>query len=223
MKERYRYISDRVTAYILDLLLITVLVTCLMHNSITNPFYNNIKDAQNEYVAVYKQEMKENKLSNSKEVDRFFKNVSKEFRTYNIRNTFALTLWTVILTVFYFGLFAWFNDGQTLGKKLSKLKVVNNKDGKSASLFQLCIRNIFGGNAFLGGCNTIILLNLFLPLIKNSYVYMLTSISLSMLAYLIDFIFIVLFLFKKNGRTLDDLVGGTKVIRYSKKSVSNNE
>ena len=223
MKERYRYKSDRVSAYILDLLLVTILVTFLMQNAITNPFFNNTKEAQKEYVAVYKEEMAENKLSNSNEVDKFIKKVSPAYRTYNIRNSFALSLWTVIITLFYFGLFAWFNDGQTLGKKISKLKVVNNSDGKSASLFQLCFRNIFGGNAFLGGCNTIILINMFLPLIKNSYVYMVISVSLTSFAYFIDIVFLLLFVIKKNGRTLDDLVGRTKVIRFDKKSVSNKE
>ena len=37
----YKYKVDRISAYLIDLLLIAFLVTFLMSNSITNPFYEN--------------------------------------------------------------------------------------------------------------------------------------------------------------------------------------
>jgi uncharacterized RDD family membrane protein YckC len=218
----YKYKVDRISAYLIDLLLIAFLVTFLMSNSITNPFYENTIEACNAYSEVSKTEKKDLDYSDSKSVTNYVKKVSPYHRTCYIRRNYASYVWYVLLTIFYFGLFAYLNDGQTIGKKLLRLRVVNNKDGKNAKFIQLLFRNIFGGDVLLTGTgnNFIILLYLFLPFIKNGYAF---TISLSILiisTYVLDFLFIILFIFKKNGRTLDDLVGSTKVIRVEKKRVS---
>ena len=220
-KGRIKY--DRVTAYLIDLLLVAVLVTLLIQNSITNPFYNNTLEAQREFTQTYNSEVVKYNLDNKNELVKFVKAVAPAYRTQFIRKNFASSLWYVVLTVFYFGFFAWFNDGQTLGKKISRLKVVNNEDGKSASLKQLIVRNIFGGNLLLLGNNIAILGYAILPIVKNSFVFMIITSLLSIVSVILDVVFLWLFLFKKNGRTLDDLIGKTKVVMIPKKNVSNNQ
>lgn len=218
----YKSKNDRITAYLIDLLLVTFLVTFLIGNSYTNPFYNNTNEAYKEFSTIYNEEKKNVDSSNEKEIIEFTKKVSPYYRTYYIRKYFASSLWMIILIVFYFGLFAYLNDGQTLGKKMFKVRVVN-KDGKSAKFHQLVIRNVFGGLTLLAGNNLVLLLNIVLPFIKDGFTFTITSYIISLLGVILDVVFIVLFIFKKNGRTLDDLIGSTKVISVSKKSVSNNK
>ena len=219
----YKYKSDRITAYLLDLFLVSILVTFLISNTITNPFYNTTREAYKEFSTVYNEEIKNVDATNERDVKEFTKKISPYYRTYFIRKNFASSLWMIILTVFYFGYFAYLNDGQTLGKKICRLKVVNNKTGKSANLYQLTVRNIFGGLMMVGGTNLVLIFSCLLPLIKNGFTFTVTSYILTILGFVIDFIFITLFIFKKNGRTLDDLIGSTKVISVPKKSVSNNK
>ena len=216
----YKYKVDRISAYLIDLLIIAFLITFLISNTITNPFYNNTKEACSVYSEVAKEAKKDLDYNDSKSVLRYIKKISPTYRTCHIRKNYASFVWYIILTIFYFGLFAYLNDGQTIGKKLFSLKVVNNKDGKSVKFHQMIIRNIFGGSRLLAGNNLVICLSLFLPLIKDGYGYNIAISVLSVLTYLLDLVFILLYLVKKNGRTLDDLVGSTKVIRVEKKRVS---
>ena len=216
----YKYKVDRISAYLIDLLIVAFLVTFLIGNTITNPFYNNINEAYSAYHQVSKEAKKDLDFNDSKSVIQYVKKISPTYRTYYIRSYYAQFVWYVILTIFYFGLFAYMNDGQTLGKKMFKLRVVDKDSGKSAKFKQLAIRNIFGGNVLFGGNNLIILLSLLVPLVKNGYYFSITTSVLTLIAYVLDIVFIILFVFKKNGRSLDDLVGSTKVIRVEKKRVS---
>ncbi len=218
--EGYKYKVDRISAYLIDLLIIAFLITFLISNTITNPFYNNTREACSAYTEVYNEAKKDLDYSDTKSVTNYIKKISPTYRTCYIRKNYASYVWYIILTIFYFGLFNYLNDGQTLGKKMFRLRVVNNKDGKSAKFSQLVIRNIFGGNQLLAGNNIVIILSLFLPLIKNGYHFSIALSILLFITYILDIVFILIFIFKKNGRTLDDLIGSTKVIRVEKKRVS---
>lgn len=220
---KFKIKSDRITAYLLDLLLVAILVTLLISNSITNPFYNKSRESQIQFNETYNREIVNYDLNNNKEVVSFIKAIAPSYRTNFIRKNFASSLWYVVLTCFYFGIFAWFNDGQTLGKKFLRLKVVNNEDGKTPKLSQMIIRNLFGGSFLLLGNNIAILSYVFVPLIKNSFVFMVVTSVIQLLSIALDIVFILLFAVKKNGRTLDDLIGRTKVISIPKKNVSNNQ
>lgn len=221
-QKNYKYKIDRISAYLIDILIVAFLVTFLIGNTITNPFYNSYKSACDELNEVTKEASKDVDYSNQESMEKYIKTISPYNRTCHIRSNFASYVWYTILTFFYFGLFAYLNDGQTLGKKMFRVKVVNNKDGKSAKFYQLMIRNIFGGALILGlgGANLTMFLSIGLPLIKEPYSYTVALSMLRLLSLVLDIVFLSLFVFKKNGRTLDDLIGGTKVISIEKKRVS---
>lgn len=218
----YKYKVDRISAYLIDLLIVAFLVTFLVGNTITNPFYNSYRSACDELREVTNEASKDVDYSSKESMDNYVKKVSPYNRTCHIRSNYASYVWYTILIFFYFGLFAYLNDGQTLGKKMFKLKVVNNSDGKSAKFYQLMIRNIFGGALILGlgGANITMFLSIGLPLIKNPYNYTIALSILRLLSLVLDTVFIGIFIFNKNGRTLDDFIGKTKVISINKKRVS---
>ena len=216
----YRYKVDRISAYLIDLLLVSFLITFLVSNTITNPFYNNTREACSAYTQVAKEERKDINFNDSKSITSYVKKISPAYRTCYIRKNYAGYVWYVVITIFYFGLFAYMNDGQTLGKKMFNLRVVDKKTDKSPKFYQLLIRNIIGGNALIEGNNLFILVAILLPIIKNGYQFTITLNTLVFISYFIDIVFITMFILKKNGRTLDDLIGSTKVIRVDKKRVS---
>ena len=214
IRKKYWYRCNRVTAYLIDLLIVLVLTTLLAESSITNPYKGNALSSYDEFKTVYNAELakRENKVVDKNELESMIKSIAKPYRIYTIRSNFASYLWYIVIIIFYFGFFQYYNNGQSIGKKLYKLKVVDKND-KKASLKQMLVRNIFGGNTFIFGNNLIILLSLLtMVFVKNPvhFVYIYTVVT--GLGFIFDAVFIILFLFKKNARSLDDLVGGTKVI-----------
>lgn len=112
----------------------------------------------------------------------------------------------VAIYIAYFVIFQYMYNGQTFGKKLLKIKVVNSSDGR-ANLFQMFLRYLFIMNIFSGIANIILLF--ILP--KNSY------LSVYLLIVSIESIFIIvsllLVLYRKDKRGLHDLMANTKVVK----------
>ena len=219
IRRKYWYRCNRVTAYLIDLLIVLVLTTLLAESSITNPYKSNTQSSYEEFKTVYNIEVqkRENKNLNKKELESMIESIAKPYRIYTIRRNFASYLWYLVILFFYLGFFQFYNNGQSIGKKFYKLKVVDKND-KKASLKQMLLRNIFGGNTLIFGNNVVIFLSLLtMVFVKNPvhFVYIYTVVT--GLGFIMDAIFIILFLFKKNARSLDDLVGGTKVIETTMK------
>ncbi|MBS6374746.1 MAG: RDD family protein [Erysipelotrichaceae bacterium] len=98
--------------------------------------------------------------------------------------------------------------GQTLGKKLTKIKVVN-KDGSEVSFLNLWKRDILG-MIVIEGC--------FMPLSNYIRNVLMLVIGRSFTQYFIYFSFaagfvsIAFLLFDRKGRMLHDFIGSTKVV-----------
>lgn len=125
---------------------------------------------------------------------------------YDADYTGALVTFTqVIIFIGYFVVFQYKNNGQTLGKKLMKLKVVST-GSKELKLSQVVIRTAL--------CDSI-LINLLLVicvlLINRNYYYY-ASFGLQLLNYGIIIVALFMILFRKDGKGLHDLVAKTKVI-----------
>ncbi len=219
IRRKYWYRCNRITAYLIDLLIVLVLTTLLAESSITNPYKENVKSSYEEFKTVYNLEVEkiENKDLNKKDLESMIKSIAKPYRIYTIRSNFASYLWYLVILFFYLGFFQYYNNGQSLGKKFYRLKVVDKND-KKASLKQMLVRNIFGGNTFIFGNNVVILLSLLtMVFVKNPVLFVYIYTIVTGLGFIMDAIFIILFLFKKNARSLDDLIGGTKVIETTMK------
>lgn len=223
-EKNYRYFTDRVTAYLIDLLIVVFLSTMLATSTVTNPFYNNTTEAYNEFKEVYEttlEEVNKDGKIETKESEKLMNKVGPTFRTYYIRSKFAIYLWYIVLYFFYFGFFAYLNNGQTIGKKLYRLKVVEKDSTKKPSLVKMMRRCFFGGMSVICGNNIAVILLLgTMALVKPPFPFMVLIALFTALGFILDFVFVLLYVFKKNHRTLDDLIGNTKVISMPKKNVS---
>jgi len=117
---------------------------------------------------------------------------------------------SVTLYIGYFVVFATLNKGQTLGKKLLKIKVVN-KDGEKPSIWNMLLRSLFIYN-IVSALFSIIFVNI---LSVNTFTYIYTIVG-----YVEFFVIIVSFFmvtYKKDGRGLHDMIAGTNVIEEVKK------
>lgn len=113
---------------------------------------------------------------------------------------------TSVVFIGYYIIFAYFNKGQTLGKKLLKIKVVNDK-GERPSIWNMVVRGLL----IYGIVTTLystISIN-FLDMEKFNY-----SVSvISAIESMIIIVSILMMLYKKDGRGLHDIIAKTNVIR----------
>lgn len=205
-----RYIYRRISAFLIDIFLVTFICTITSSISYMNPFMGDYKEAYDEYRENY-QSSSEELIKNPtiENVKKYSKNLGKQ--VYKMDHAMLFNnLYYLLFYFLYFVVFAYFTDGQTLGKKMFKLRVVN-KDGKNASFINLLFRSIFGGSSLFMGVNIIVVIQLLSLLLPHNQIYLYASLIISLISYVIEIIALIL-LFIKNNRSLDDLVGSTKVI-----------
>ena len=205
-----KYVYRRISAFLIDVFLVTFVSTIFSSISYVNPFIENYKVAYDEYREVYKSES-ESVLTNPtiKNVVDYSNKMSKQIYKIDYSMLFN-NIYYLVFSFLYFVLFAYFTNGQTLGKKLFKLKVVR-QDGEKVKLSNLMLRTLLSGSSIFMGVNIIVVIQLLLLMIPQNQVYFYAILLSSMISYVIEIIGLVL-LFSKEHRSLDDIIGSTKVI-----------
>ena len=113
----------------------------------------------------------------------------------------------IIVTILYFGIFNLITDGQTLGKKLFKLKIVSSgSDDSKPNIVSYLIRSVLLYNTiyYLVSLIGIYTLN------KENY-YLVTNIVYQ-IQYYIQIIIICMVMLRADSRGLHDILAKTKVI-----------
>ena len=205
-----KYVYRRISAFLIDVFLVTFVSTIFSSISYVNPFMENYKVAYDEYREIYKSES-ESVLTNPtiKNVVDYSNKMSKQIYKIDYSMLFN-NIYYLVFSFLYFVLFAYFTNGQTLGKKLFKLRVVR-QDGEKVKLSNLMLRTLVSGSSIFMGVNIIVVIQLLLLMISQNQVYFYAILFSSMISYVIEIIGLVL-LFSKEHRSLDDIIGSTKVI-----------
>lgn len=112
----------------------------------------------------------------------------------------------VALLILYYVVFQFYNKGQTIGKKLMKIRVVACDEKCELTINDYIYRSVIL-NALLANF-LIIIFVLFLD--RNYYFY--TSFTLQIVQIVLSLITIFMVLFKKDGRGLHDMVAHSKVV-----------
>jgi len=110
-----------------------------------------------------------------------------------------------ILYIGYFVVFSFLNKGQTLGKKILRLRVVS-KDKEIISIGRIFVRSLFI-YGILSSLYSCIFVNFFNPNMFNT-----GSILISYIETLFIVICFFMILYRKDKRGLHDVIAGTKVI-----------
>ena len=197
LKNDKPYFFPRLVAYIIDVTLVSIVCSGILFLFLKNENYSK-------YLKEY-QEVQTNFIDNKIEADEYIHKVADI--TYDIDYSNVLSMIVeVVLLILYFIVFQFYNKGQTFGKKLMKLRVVNN-NGNELTLNQVTCRALIIDS---------ILINLFMIAAllfsgRNYYYY--ASLSLQILSGIIIFVTLMMIFFRKDGRGLHDVVTGTKVIQ----------
>lgn len=169
----------------------------IMQITFINPDYEKYETEYNKYQELINGTEDVSLLIESDEYNSTVYNISK----YSVVYTFA----NVALYIGYFVVFQKSTQGQTLGKKLFKIKVVSN-DSSGVKIWQLLIRTLFIYSIvsdLISGVSILLL-----P--QNVYIGF-NSIIVIVFEFIM-YASIIMLVFRSDGRGLHDLVGKTKVI-----------
>ncbi len=194
----------RIGAYLIDIALITIIVTLLGHIKFINPSY-----------ALYQENyVKYNELINNYKDNKIKKDdYEKELITLNYKlgqENVVNGVITIVTIIIYFGVIEYFWDGETVGRKLTKIKLVSNKDKQKLHLGNYLIRTFILNNILFR-----ILLIIGVYVFKEEPYFNFASI-ISFIESVVESVILIMVVLRKDNRGLHDMVAQTKVIDVAK-------
>ena len=193
----------RIIAFVIDIVIVSLVVS-LINLLPLDPYKDKYKDAYEKYNEVVQKSTEDEKNDYKDEIIELNYKVYK-YRTYS-------SMFSATALILYFGVLPLVMNGQTLGKKIMKLRVVSNNE-KKLNFWKYLIR-------------IVILNNIWLSLINVGAVYVVSGVKfyyvtyvISMLSSLIYMLNLIMVMFRKDNRGLHDMVAGTKVILVSNDAV----
>ena len=195
--------TKRIIAFVIDIVIVSLVVS-LINLLPLDPYKDKYKDAYEKYNEVVQKSAEDEKNDYKNEIIELNYEVYK-YRTYS-------SMFSATALILYFGVLPLVMNGQTLGKKIMKLRVVSNNE-KKLNFWKYLIR-------------IVILNNIWLSLINVGAVYVVSGVKfyyvtyvISMLSSLIYMLNLIMVMFRKDNRGLHDMVAGTKVIEVSNDAV----
>lgn len=202
--ENIANVSKRISAYLLDICLIYLFMSLITGIRFINPTYDNLVETTNEYQEVL------NDYTEGKITEEVALEQQKDY-VYKVTKYGISTNVAVVLVIFaYFGIFQKFNNGQTLGKKIMKIKVVSNDD-KNLSVWSYFLRILPIYYIFIGSVIPLILTSILVFIVGSTYFATVNSIIVY-LFFGIGIMSFVMMNVRKDKRGLQDLISGTKVV-----------
>lgn len=194
--EEKTYFFPRFLAYIIDLLIVFIIcigiAVIIPENKNHEKFVNEYSKIQGDY------------MSSEISLDEYI-NKSKDV-IYDIDYTNVLsTLSQVVVLILYYVGFQYYNKGQTVGKKIMKIRTIST-NGKGLTINQLAIRSIIINSIMI----KLLLVIGVLFAGRNNYYYL--SMGLQIFDYAIIIMALIFVLFRRDGKGLHDLVCETKVV-----------
>ena len=172
--------NKRLMAYLLDILFVAVVFYLVSSIRFINPYYDKYIEVFNDYTET---------------LDKYSK---QEITSEEM----------LVIIIGYYVLFQKFNNGQTLGKKIMKIKVVS-KDNTNPSLLSYLLRSSFIYYLYVGSLIPLVL-NSILSFTISSHYYLYISALISYLFFVISMASLVMCMLK--GNTIHDYLSKTKVV-----------
>ena len=187
---------QRFVAFIIDILIIS-LVTSI----ITSPFLDNealakLNESSNDVVEKYLNQEIDSKV---------YINESMNI-TYQIaRKNGMISLVTIFLEILYFIVYQFYKGGQTIGKRIMKIKVVSTD--KEITMNQMLVRSLLINSILI----EMILFGFVIFTSKSIYIY--GTIIFELIQYTIIIISCLMVMYGKKKVGLHDLISHTEVIK----------
>ena len=198
MNKKKPLVFKRVVAYLIDILIVT-----LLSGIVTIVFTNNTKyeNDSNKLVELT------SKLSQGEITsDDFFKEYD-ELSYSLIKDSIDVNIITCTISIIYFVIMCYYCHGITLGKYIMKLKIVSAND-KKLTIFNYLLRSLII-NMILSNVFSVVFV---LILSKDTFMTVYPKITnCTTLLLVLSFILIM---YRNDGRGVEDFMGNTKVVNF---------
>ena len=195
-------VLKRVMAYIIDVLIFSIVLTPIINWSVINPYIDEYTENYSEYTELVEQ-------ANAGEID----TETDEYKDKIVDLNYNINKYKVISSsisvvgfLLYFAVLQWALKGQTIGKKIMKIRVVANKEDKKLNVGNYILRSLILNNIIFS-----IILIIGVYIFKAPGYYTL-SMVVSYLQLLVMSLIMLMVVLRKDYRGLHDFVAGTKVI-----------
>ena len=195
-------VLKRVMAYIIDVLIFSIVLTPIINWSVINPYIDEYTENYSEYTELIEQ-------ANAGEID----TEADEYKDKIVDLNYNINKYKVISSsisvagfLLYFAVLQWALKGQTIGKKIMKIRVVANKEDKKLNVGNYILRSLILNNIIFS-----IILIIGVYIFKAPGYYTL-SMVVSYLQLLVMSLIMLMVVLRKDYRGLHDFVAGTKVI-----------
>lgn len=188
--------SQRLLAFLIDIIIISFITTLITAFIPLNDTASKLYEEQNQIL--------ENYVSGTSSMEDYV-NQMVDIEYDIAKYTVVSSIVAVVISLLYYVVYPCYNNGQTFGKKLMKIRIKKTND-KDLSMNDLLIRSMVNNSILLN----IICIALVLFLSKDLY---LTTTSLfSGIQYLVMIISVVMIAFSKNAQGLHDKLAKTEVV-----------
>lgn len=195
-------VLKRVMAYIIDVLIFSIVLTPIINWSVINPYIDEYTENYSEYTELVEQ-------ANAGEID----TETDEYKDKIVDLNYNINKYKVISSsisvvgfLLYFAVLQWALKGQTIGKKIMKIRVVANNEDKKLNVGNYILRSLILNNIIFS-----IILIIGVYIFKAPGYYTL-SMVVSYLQLLVMSLIMLMVVLRKDYRGLHDFVAGTKVI-----------
>ena len=195
-------VLKRVMAYIIDVLIFSIVLTPIINWSVINPYVDEYTENYSEYTELVEQ-------ANAGEID----TETDEYKDKIVDLNYNINKYKVISSsisvvgfLLYFAVLQWALNGQTIGKKIMKIRVVANNEDKKLNVGNYILRSLILNNIIFS-----IILIIGVYIFKAPGYYTL-SMVVSYLQLLVMSLIMLMVVLRKDYRGLHDFVAGTKVI-----------
>ena len=198
-------VLKRLMAYVIDILIVSICMTPLLNWSVINPYIDEYTENYTEYTELLEQANAGDIDPEDAEYEEKIIDLNYQINKYKVVSS-SISAGSLLL---YFALLQWALKGQTIGKKIMKIKVVANREDKKLNIGNYILRSLILNNIIF----TIVLI-VGVYLFKEDGYYNLSMI-VSYLQLLVMSIIMLMIVLRKDFRGLHDIVAGTKVIDVS--------
>ena len=198
-------VLKRLMAYVIDILIVSICMTPILNWSVINPYIDEYTENYTENTELLEQANAGDIDPEDAEYEEKIIDLNYQINKYKVVSS-SISAGSLLL---YFALLQWALKGQTIGKKIMKIKVVANREDKKLNIGNYILRSLILNNIIF----TIVLI-VGVYLFKEDGYYNLSMI-VSYLQLLVMSIIMLMIVLRKDFRGLHDIVAGTKVIDVS--------
>lgn len=221
-----KIVIKRFVAYAIDILIVSMISSLITSNTLINKDFKKYMDTYEKYEEIVDkyeddkealQETLEYEAITDDEYDVKLEKLNDSFNKDNVNYNYKLiklsivsTIVSMLVILLYFVVIQYYFNGQTVGKKIMKLRVVSNSS-KKLNILNYLFRSLILNSVLINTLSIIMVI----VLSKNDY--LIYNEIIYVVNYIIEMAIIFMMGFNKDNRGLQDYIANTKVVYEGEK------